>query len=904
MVNSLDFSVFFQSSFLLFVVELIAFFVKFYILFFLGMQAIRTSKITKPLLLLCGVLIGGMFADFTWVIKLFREIFFQKMDYRIVILFIRLSWAFSLVQFQSLSVFIESLVEKQYKLKSYQKLLLFINSVIVLYFLYLGIFKFNINVYERTLLEIRLIGFVSIYMFFVMLIFPSLLVFNKLRTIAFPKILKKQLFVLLKYFIFPYIVAESVQSFLLVSILNGYLINSISTSLLTIAIAYSIHKIMGLRFLNFQGRVQAKEKFDFIIEFKRVLEDLGHVTNVNEMGHIIQGFFKDAFAVGPSKTVLYVRKNEIMYAKHQDARQLSIKESIVENIVVNDDRILTVMKEAKILIKDEVAFSNFYQESEVFNRIVQFLEELHADVFLPIFEKNILVGYIIIECDARDNRFFSDVEHDELVVVAGYLGKVINLLHYSNMNAVLAREKELSEEVYQQHRQISQYQESISAFMRTDKQRKIGVLFYKYRKFVFANQAAKEIITINVNMQDGHPLAQALKRVAGEVETYKSTQTAFTHDAQGNRIVLLAIPNLERNNVIVIVYYPEISDVLKYQMDKIGNPTDWHYVLSLETTKSGQLINQMIPSSGPQLMRFKIDLLSMSIGKKALLLDMPEDDVLATAEIIHYISMRKALYRLTVNQGAIMNDVAIKLFGINPLYSNGGTKNEDEKEAKPLFEQLNDSGTLFIENVHLLNLEIQNMLAGYIKYGHYCMYKSAHKLFSSVRIICSTNQDLQSLVQENKFSKALYEELQATKLTMPSFLSLPEEELNELIEGFVEQAVSASPLKNLLELSAHEKFKMFQERPVSLTEFKTKVKNALVKKSQKQEIYHEIKFEAAYTISDPELAQAAKLGKKALKDPKVLAMLLRKLKTQSKVADFLGVNRSSINRRLKKYNLI
>jgi hypothetical protein len=903
MTSFFDISLIFQRSFLLFFIENVAFVSKCYILFFLGLQASRTAKLSKPLLLLFCVLIGGLFSDFTWMIKLFREIFLPTLDYRIIVFFIRLSWAFSLIQFQALSAFVESLSEKKYKIKVYQKILLFFNSCLVLYFLFLAVLQFDIIIEAERWIEVKVIGFSSVYMF-LMLILPSIVALKKLRSVAFPKILKQQLIVLLKYLIFPYILTESAQSFFLISVKNAYLINSLSTSLLTIAICYCIHRIMGLRFLNFQEHVQAPEKFDFIIDFKRVLEDLGHAASFNEMSHIIQGFFKEAFDISPSKTAFYVRKNELMSTTPQETRELTVKEMIVENNLANDEAMLDVMRKSKILIKDEVVFSNFYQETDAFKRIVHFLDELHADVFLPIFENNLLVGYIIIECDARENKFFSDVEHDELVVVASYLGKVINLLYYSTINAVLAREKELSEEVYHQHRQINQYQECISTFMRTDKQRKIGVLFYKYRRFVFANQAAKEIVNINVNMQDGHPLAQALKRVAQEVENYKSTQTVFTHDAQGNRLVLLGIPNLERNNVIVIAYYPEISDVLKYQMDKIGNPTDWHYILCLETTKSGQLINQMIPGSGPHLMRFKIDLLSMALSKKALLLDMPEADVLATAEIVHYISLRKALYHLKVNPGAVMADVSVKLFGINPLYGNGQPKDEQGNVEKPLFEQLHDSGTLFIENVHLLNFEIQNTLAGYIKYGHYCKYKSTHKLFSSVRVICSTNRDLQTLVQEGKFSKELFEELKATKLTLPSFLSLPEEELNELINGLTEQAVSVSPLKNLLELSVHEKMKMFEERPGSLHEFKNKVKNALVKKSQKQEIYHEIKFEAAYTISDPELSEAAKLGKKALKDPKVLAMLLRKLKTQSKVADFLGVNRSSINRRLKQYKLI
>lgn len=889
---------FFNISKVLLCIESIALLIKFYILFFVGLKALRLSKVTSSFLFLLLSLLGSVVTDITWVIKLIREIYFPTIDYRILLFFIRFAWAFSLVQYQSLSLFIESLSEKKFKMSIFQKILFSLNSICICYFLYTMIF----NCFEesQTWWEKNVIGFSS-WIMLLILILPSFLILRKLQNYVFPKILKKQITILLVYLIFPFIVTELIQSFFIFSLTDSYLITGISTIILTIAICYCVRRIIGLRFLNFQEHVQATEKFDFIIEFKAVLEALGHSESFNEMNHMLQGFFKDAFEIAPSKTMLYVRKNEFMAIVDQELRELTYKETIVENFLLHNDFFLDAMRRTKIFIKDEVVFSNFYQENEVQSTIIEFLDQLQADVFLPIFEKNILVGYIIIECDAREkNKFFSDVEHDELVVVAGYLSKIINLLYYGTIDTVLAREKELHEEVYHQHRQITQYQECISSFMRTDKQRKIGVLFYKYRRFVFANQAAKEIITININMQDGHPLTQALKRVAQEVESYKSTQTIFAHDIQGNKLVLLGIPNLERNNVIIIVYYPEVSDVLKHQMDKIGSPTDWHYVLCLETTKSGQLINQMIPGSGPQLMKFKIDLLRMSLSKKAILLTMPYDDALPMAEIIHYISLCKVLHHFKGNDQATMADNAIELFGINPLY--GQMKNKEQE--KPLFEQLNDSGTLFIEDVHLLDLEIQNMLAQYIKYGYYCMYKSSHKIFSSVRIICSTPYDVQVLVQEGKFSKMLFNELHNTKLSLPSFLNLPEEELDELIKGFTEQAVAVSPLKNMLELSAHEKFKMYAQRSASLQEFKTKIKNALVKKSQKQEIYHEVAFEAAYSFTDPELAQAAKLGKKALQDPKILAMLLKKLKTQSKIADFLNVNRSSINRRLKQHKLI
>ena len=46
------------------------------------------------------------------------------------------------------------------------------------------------------------------------------------------------------------------------------------------------------------------------------------------------------------------------------------------------------------------------------------------------------------------------------------------------------------------------------------------------------------------------------------------------------------------------------------------------------------------------------------------------------------------------------------------------------------------------------------------------------------------------------------------------------------------------------------------------------------------------------------------IGKKALKDPQIMSLLWEKFeKNQNRIATFLGVNRSSVNRRCKDYNL-
>ena len=159
-------------------------------------------------------------------------------------------------------------------------------------------------------------------------------------------------------------------------------------------------------------------------------------------------------------------------------------------------------------------------------------------------------------------------------------------------------------------------------------------------------------------------------------------------------------------------------------------------------------------------------------------------------------------------------------------------------------------------------------------------------------------------IQEGKFSEGLYNELGKTTLSMPSLLELPDKELDELADGFTQQAIKTKDLKDFLILTEKEKNKFIQTRPVSLFECKEKIHAALVNKSKKNDVFEETEFDPAYHISDPELVQAARLGKHALRDQKIMRLLWDKFKSQSKIAQFLGVNRSSVNRRCKEFNLI
>jgi DNA-binding NtrC family response regulator len=894
----------FGSFYFLLPATLVSFILKVIILIILLKKAIALKTVVKQFYFLLAILIGNIFSDLAWIVKLSQILFIPQLNYQIVLFIIRIAWIFFLVQFQSMSLFIESLMTNHYVVPIRQKIFFGISSLLGLCFAIVAVVDFNCidSDNRRFIWEPVIQNFATFYALFILLI-PSLLIaIVKMRSSILPRLLKKQLTVFIKSLILPILLAELVQLFPfkvygLDWVTHSYASVGFSTIFLAFATYFCARKIFGLRFLNLRSHVHQPMNLHFIDDFKGVLERLSCVTNLRELGHITQNFFKDTFAIPANKTRLYLRKMDPIENKIQANVIEDSTISVVETfLVMHTDIIDCAIKQEKILIYDEIDFTHFYHACEKSAVVLKFLDSINADIFLPIYENEKLIAYIVVDRYAR-KEFYSNVERDELIVFGSYLGNIINLLQNKNLDVLIEQEQYLRAELYHKHQEIEQYKESIKSFLRKHKTKHIGILFYGNRQFSYGNQAAKDLIDINVNQQHGHPVVQSLRQLVQQVESFKAPKTIFIKHSDDVPLAVSAVPHLEKNTVIITISYPSISDTLRHHVDLLKDPSEWDYLLYLQTTQSGKLINQLIPGSGPIFLNFKIHLLKIALSKKALLLEMPEQDLEPTAEIVHHISMRDNLHIMTLQGPAQNFDVAISLFGINPIF-------DEKKHDQPLLEKLDNSGTLFIKNIHFLDKETQECLAVFIRTGMYSLFKSDQKMASNVRVICSSNQNLSLLVQEGKFSKALYQEFKSTTVSMPSLLTLPEDELFDLTEGYSQQLLISDALQHVLSLTDKEKNLFVDSRPLSLQDLKTRVQHVLVKKSKKNQIYQEVAFDPSYDITDPGLVEAARLGKKALQEPRIMSLLWNKFKNQNKIAFFLGVNRSSVNRRCKEYNLL
>jgi transcriptional regulator of aromatic amino acid metabolism len=905
MINVLEYSWnTISNGYFLFATIIFSLAYKFYFLGILVPKGLRASKIQTPWYYLVGVLAGSLFGDIAWVAKLIREMWIPSIDYSVVTFFIRIAWGFLILQYQSLALFIESLSEKNFKLNWFHKAQVALGGSFSAYFFFIAFFDTSLTseiareqakISASIPLEITLMRYASYYLFNLILIPILFNTFKKVRVVRLPRILRKQLRIFIQYLIVPYVLIELLQAaHFLFRPLETYLYPTISiaTILLIYAVYYCMQQVMGLRFLNFNPHVQSTNNPNLIDDFKTVFEQLHHSTTTQELNHIIQTFFKDAFNIAQRKTTMYLR---LSAQKNNDQLSLVLNKSelTVESFFNNHLlQVCSYIYTQKILIYDEIEFTNFYTEDPTKTAILDFLSTLHADVFLPIYEKQKIIAYVIIERDAREGSFYTENERDEMILFASYLSNILNVLNNRSVEAILHEGKDVHEKLYSKQQKLMLYKESIKSLLKNPEKKDIGIVFYKNRRFFFGNQEAKRLLAINPNTQEGHPLSQALRRVAKRVEEYKTAQTDYAKDSIGNRLIISGVPNLEHTNVIISIYHPDFSELITQQIVLLKDPNQWEYLLYLEATQAGTLINQLLPGATELLLQFKINLMEVALSNSSALLEFAQDDLASFVEMLHHISKRETLYTLSLQAKEKNHEMAIRLLG-----------SATQTTTIPLLKKLDQTGTLFIKNIELLDLETQEYLAEYLYTGMYRVFKTEQTVASSVRILCSTQANLFTLVQEGQFSKNLYTQLIQNHIIAPLLHNISEKDLFELINGFSELVIHTNEFKNLLELTDSEKSKLIAKRPESLHELKSKVHQALVLKSKKNNIYDQSEFDTAYATSDPELVSAARLGKHALRDPHIMAMLWNKFQNQNKIATFLGVNRSSVNRRCKVYNL-
>ncbi len=870
--------------------------VKLYYIIQFATASWRKNVVVRPLLFLLLCISSALIGDISWMTKLIQTLFIP-LPYYVLVFVIRIAWAALLLQYQSLSLFLQALTQPRFSKGALYYITSGITAICAGYFIYLAFLRpfdfFNREERLAALLagdtpEFFIMRYVVPFLIGSFSMIGIAVAIKNLVHTGLPKLVQKQVRLFTFFFLMPYFFLEFVLATWFTSINELLFVVSTSTLSLALAVYYCLHNVVKIRLVNTTSRVQGVQKPHVINEFKNVLRELSNATNIQELTHITQLFFKEAFNIPGHAIHLTIREQY----PQEDKTQSSPLDNHTELFIAKHNELFRpkVGTPASIFVFDEIAFNNFYDPTPENNDIITFLAaKINADIFLPVYSNKHIAGYIRVNKNAR-KECVNHSEQDAMAAFATYLGNVINLIQHRNVHTLLHKEKKLKDSLYTKHQEINHYKESVHSFLRQTKQKMLGIIFYKNGHFNRANNDAQKLIPFDPNLQEGNPLSKALKEVARYVETFNTPYTVHAKDGFGHPLLLSGVPHLQHSHTIITICYPDISDVILQQMHLLQNPNDWDYLLYLSSTKAGALINAFIPSNEELLLNVKIKLLKAALSKKALFLDVPEDDVLPTVKMIHAISLRENLHTLSLSSPTAVDTISPTLFG---------TKHHTSPEL-PLLQKLNN-GTLFIKDIQHLDSAMQNKLTELISYGWYRLHESEQIISSTTRLISSSHQSLSDLVHKGRFSPELYGLLKQEAVTIPSLITLSKKEQESLISGFSDALISSHSVKNIFALTEKEKQKILEMQPTSLHELRANVENMLVNKVDTLPTHS-----ANININgfeDPDLILAGRLGKQALKNEHIMTMLWNKFQNQNKIALFLGVNRSSVNRRFKAFQI-
>lgn len=133
------------------------------------------------------------------------------------------------------------------------------------------------------------------------------------------------------------------------------------------------------------------------------------------------------------------------------------------------------------------------------------------------------------------------------------------------------------------------------------------------------------------------------------------------------------------------------------------------------------------------------------------------------ARFIHENSHRAKGPFITINCGAIPRELAEnELFG----YERGAFTGATEKVKPGKFEQA-QHGTILLDEIAELSLELQVKLLRVLQERKFYRLGGVKEISVDVRVIASTNKDLESLVDDAKFREDLFYRLNVARIILP-----------------------------------------------------------------------------------------------------------------------------------------
>jgi len=269
------------------------------------------------------------------------------------------------------------------------------------------------------------------------------------------------------------------------------------------------------------------------------------------------------------------------------------------------------------------------------------------------------------------------------------------------------------------------------------------------------------------------------------------------------------------------------------------------------------------------------------------------------ASAVHNLSLRKDEPFIAINCGALPDTLLeSELFG----YRAGAFTNAD-KDKPGLFEAAG-SGTIFLDEIGDTSAAFQVRLLRVLEEKEFQPLGSVEKIKTDARVIAATNRDLEALVKDGKFRRDLFYRINIIRFQLPR-LAERMEDIPLLVERFVGKmnrfkgkSVSGVSKEAMAVLLAHD-------YPGNIRELENIIEHGFVLCSEGEITVSSLPAYLQQNENTPYSQRGSSIGEsvRVTEEERILQALKKTGYNRLAAAKELGIHKSTLFRKLKKYNI-
>lgn len=376
---------------------------------------------------------------------------------------------------------------------------------------------------------------------------------------------------------------------------------------------------------------------------------------------------------------------------------------------------------------------------------------------------------------------------------------------------------------------------------------------------------------------------------------------------EGSKLITTGTPVFDADGELIRVVVSERDvteiDTLQRELEEQGAIKDQflHHMLEMQQL---ELESRRVIAKSPGMLKALRQALKVSkVDSSVLILGESGVGKGLFAELIHKNSERSDKPLIKINCGAIPESlIESELFG----YEKGAFTGA-QTTGKPGYLELADGGTLFLDEIAELPLASQVKLLRFLEDGRVTRLGGTKGRVVDVRILAATHRNLEDMVRQERFRLDLYYRLKVIPIAVPSVRERKECIL-PMVHHYIDFYGAKNGIQKRLTSAASNALSAYQY-PGNVRELINICERLVVMSETElidiQDLPGDILIHAGESGSSSDGWPEAMTLQQVMDsvERSLLAQALGKYRNQSQVAEALGVNQSTISKKMKRYGL-